>query len=142
MGDKRTSSHLQVEPEKKKTDESSRPVVPQFGDHEYRARYRCLIDQRFVEECKIDWSTIEKIGLADEVQDLISMQGWDLFFDIDELTYCELTMEVMSSLKLHRTIIILNHRENISFQMFGVGYIISYTEFSWKWGLSIWSTLA
>lgn len=51
----------------------------------------------------------------DEVQDLIFVQGWDQFFDIDEPKYWELTMKVMSSFKLDRTIISLGYRETISF---------------------------
>lgn len=51
------------------------------------------------------------------------------------MTYWELTLEVMSSLELDRTIISLSHHDTISFQMFRVEYLMSYTDFSVAMGL-------
>lgn len=53
---------------------------------------------------------------------------------IYESTYRELTVEVMSSFKLDRTIINLGHHETISIQMFGVEHLMSYMEFSMAMG--------
>lgn len=67
MGHNRIASHLQVEAEKKKTNESSRRAVLQFGGPEHRVYYRWLVDQRFIEGRRIDWPTLKRIDLADEV---------------------------------------------------------------------------
>lgn len=67
MGKKRIATHPQSEAEKKKIGESPLMEVPCFSDPEHRARYRQLMDQCFVEGCLIDWLTLERIGLADEI---------------------------------------------------------------------------
>lgn len=88
MGQKRTTSGPQAKAEnKKKTGVSSQPVVLWIRDPEHRDRYRRLVDQRFVEGRWIDWLMLDRVGLTNEVWDLIYIQGWDQFFSIDELTY-------------------------------------------------------
>lgn len=76
---------------------------------------------------RVQGSISEAQGL--EVRDLISIQGWDLFSYIDELTYWELMIDVMSSFELNHTIPSLGHRETISFQMFSEQYMMSYKDF-------------
>lgn len=108
MTQKQTTSGPQTEVEKKnKKRESSPPSVPRCGDPDLKANYRRLIDQRFIKGHLIDWLTLEHIGLADHLWDLISIECWDQFFSIDEPIYWELTMEDMSFSELDRTIIIL-----------------------------------
>lgn len=53
---------------------------------------------------------LEQIGLTDEVRELILVYGWDQFFGIYDLTYWELTVEVMSSFELEHTIISFGYR--------------------------------
>ncbi|PPR97015.1 hypothetical protein GOBAR_AA23653 [Gossypium barbadense] len=46
---------------------------------------------------KIHSTAIEKIQLADAIWDLLTTDPWGLFFEIIELTYLELTMELCST---------------------------------------------
>lgn len=58
--------------------------------------------------CLIDWDILKQIYVLDVIHDLTFAQGWDMFFEIKEATYWELTMEIMSSFKLDRSIINLS----------------------------------
>lgn len=51
------------------------------------------------------------------------------------MTYWELTLEVMSSFELDRMIINLSYHKTISFLMFMVEYLMSYTNISIVMGL-------
>lgn len=78
MGRKRTASGPQAEDEKqRRTRESSWPSITWFRDPKHSARYRSLVDKRFIEQRQIDWTTLEHISLTNEVWDLISVQDWD-----------------------------------------------------------------
>lgn len=70
---------------------------------------------------------MERIGFADEVIELISIQGWKQSL--------ELAIEVMSLFELDRMIISLSHHETVIFEMFGDEYQMSYKEFSLAMGL-------
>ncbi|PPR88990.1 hypothetical protein GOBAR_AA31695 [Gossypium barbadense] len=42
----------------------------------------------------IDWAAVEQVQLADAIQALLTTDPWELFFEIIEPTYLELTMEL------------------------------------------------
>lgn len=68
MCQKRTASHPQGKAKKKKkTSESSQQIIPQSGDPKWKAHYQQLVYQCFVESRVIDWPTLERLSLADEV---------------------------------------------------------------------------
>ncbi|PPS17477.1 hypothetical protein GOBAR_AA03099 [Gossypium barbadense] len=47
--------------------------------------------------CCIDWTVLEQVQLADDVQALLTTDPSDLFFAIIELTFLELTLELCST---------------------------------------------
>lgn len=73
-----------------------------FTQPQHQARYINLKTKPFGITRTIEWGDLETIGLADKVLSLISHNGWDKVFAIEEVAYREITLEVLSTIKVVR----------------------------------------
>ncbi|WP_375706372.1 hypothetical protein, partial [Bartonella sp. CL2QHWL] len=62
---------------------------------------------------------LRTLGLASTVWDFISHDGWDTVLDLDEPTYRELTLELLSTFKLQGYYYSTRRAETVSFRAFG-----------------------
>ena len=67
----------------------------------------------------IDWEALEYLGLADEIQRLVGVHCWLYNFEIDELVYCELTLEALSIIKIDNAQANLHYPGGLCFEVHG-----------------------
>ncbi|PPR85348.1 hypothetical protein GOBAR_AA35343 [Gossypium barbadense] len=69
----------------------------------------------------IDWTTLEEVGLANEVRAFITTAPWDWFFVIIEPTYSELTLEFCTTFHLQH---VMNTHDEVGIITFRLGGLV------------------
>ena len=83
------------------------PVAePKFSNEAHKTRYTLLSREPFGTIRRIEWEALRILGLQNTVREYISPGGWDKVFEIEEPTFRELTLEVLSTTEI--TIIALS----------------------------------
>ncbi|PPS11400.1 hypothetical protein GOBAR_AA09248 [Gossypium barbadense] len=68
----------------------------------------------------IDWTALEQIQLADQVQVLLTIDSWGLFFEIIESTYLEFTLKLYSIFYLQTVMTNLDDPGTVQFRLSGL----------------------
>lgn len=82
-------------------------------------RFALLSQKGFSTIIKIDWDVLQTLGLDGVILEHISYDGWDTIFSIEEPTYNELTLEVLSTVEVSRQCPFTHQESSISFPAFG-----------------------
>ncbi|PPR93562.1 hypothetical protein GOBAR_AA27111 [Gossypium barbadense] len=93
-------------------------------------RARPLIAGRY-----IDWAAIEQVQLVDTIWALLTIDPWELFFEIIEPTYLELTMELYSTFHLQTVMTNYDDPSMVQFHLDGLIRQLSVPEFGVALGL-------
>ncbi|PPS14624.1 hypothetical protein GOBAR_AA05957 [Gossypium barbadense] len=87
----------------------------------------------------IDWAALEQIQLADTILALLTIDPWELFFEIAELTYLELTMELCSTFHLQTVMARFDDPGTIQFRLGGLVRQLNVPEFRTEGGHLHWA---
>ncbi|PPR95905.1 hypothetical protein GOBAR_AA24763 [Gossypium barbadense] len=68
----------------------------------------------------IDWAALEQIQLVDAIRALLTTDPWGLFFEIIELTYLKLRMELCSTFHLQTMMDRFDDQGTIQFHLSGL----------------------
>lgn len=68
---------------------------------------------------RIDWDVLKSLDLDSDILELIYHNGWDKLFSINEPTYKELTLEVLSKVEIAKHCPFTRQPSSISFRAFG-----------------------
>ena len=71
-----------------------------FSNEAHKTRYALLSRKPFGTIGRIEWEALRILGLQNTAREYISHGGWDKVFDIEEPTYRELTLEVLSTIEV------------------------------------------
>ncbi|XP_039117955.1 uncharacterized protein LOC120253788 [Dioscorea cayenensis subsp. rotundata] len=80
-------------------DLSPPPNEPKFKNEEHKICYALLSRKGVGTIRRIDWDLLKLLGLDGIILELISHSGWDKLFSIEEPTYKELTLKVLSTVE-------------------------------------------
>ncbi|KAK5811746.1 hypothetical protein PVK06_027112 [Gossypium arboreum] len=83
----------------------------------------------------IDWASIEQVQMADTIRALLTTDPWELFFEIIEPTYLELTMELCSTFHLQTVMTRYDDPGTVQFHLGGLIRQLSVLEFGAALGL-------
>ena len=75
---------------KQRSEDALTPMVT-FTHADDKRRFAELAGKPFESISCIDWNTLRKLGIEDEVMGLFSFGGWDRFFDVQDPAHRELT---------------------------------------------------
>lgn len=73
---------------------------PRFKHGEQKTRYALLAQKPIGKVQRIDWNVLKTLFLDRTILEHISHDGWDKVFDINEPTYYELTLEVLTIIEV------------------------------------------
>ena len=104
------------------------PIVsePMFSNEEHKMRYSILSQKSFGNVRKIDWEVLQTLRLDGIILEYITQAGWDKLFSIEEPTFRELTLEVLSTIEILKARAISPSR--ISFRILGKKHRLSLDE--------------
>ncbi|KAJ0967993.1 hypothetical protein J5N97_024910 [Dioscorea zingiberensis] len=108
---------------------------PCFAHEQHQQRYARLTGLPLSRTFLLDWDPLEQLHIADRVRSLLSVNGWDRVFAINEATYREHTLEVLSSFEFDRSPSALLTTRTISFQLYGVAHRMSLDRFAIYMGI-------
>ena len=89
---------------------------PKFTNEAHKTRYALLSRKAFGTIRRIDWGALKTLGLHNTVREYISHGGWDKVFEIEEPTYRELTLEVLSTIEVANYCHFTRQASSISFR--------------------------
>ena len=92
---------------------------PKFTNEAHKTRYTLLSRKAYGSIKRIDWGALKTLGLHNTIREYISHGGWDKLFEIEELTYRELTLEVLSTIEVTDHCPFTRQASSISFRAFG-----------------------
>ena len=92
---------------------------PNFSNEAHKTRYALLSRKQFGTIRRIEWETLRILGLQNTVREYISHGGWDRVFEIEEPTFKELTLEVLSTIEVTDHCPFTHQTSSISFRAFG-----------------------
>ncbi|KAJ0981579.1 hypothetical protein J5N97_009834 [Dioscorea zingiberensis] len=118
-----------VASKKRRTREGS-STTPHFEEDRFFHRYQRLAAKSFGRTRYIYWGVVTQLWIADWVQSMLGVGGWDKVFSINHETFREATLEVLSTFEAYRSSIQERSLIAISFQLFGEKRTMSYTLFS------------
>jgi len=106
------------------------PEEPHFTHALHKARYEVLKSKPFGTLRNIEWGILRTIGIADQVKELLSQNGWENLFSIDEPTFRQLTFEVLSTFEARQDerSLISQKRGIVRFQAFGKTHKMNHEE--------------
>ena len=108
---------------------------PNFFNEAHKTRYALLSRKPFGTIRRIEWEALRILGLQNTAREYISHGGWDKVFEIEEPTFRELTLEVLSTIEVtdHRPF--THQASSISFRAFGKNHRFSQDQLSVYLGL-------
>ncbi|KAJ0985422.1 hypothetical protein J5N97_003778 [Dioscorea zingiberensis] len=122
-----------VASKKRRTGEGS-STTPQFEDDRFFHRYQKLAAKPFGRTRYIDWGVATELGIADRVQSMLGVGGWDKVFSINHETFREVTLEVLSTFEAERSSVQERSLTAISLQLLKERRTMSYTRFAMLMG--------
>ena len=99
-----------------------------FTTPDHFDRYTRLRIKPFEPNRCLHWPTLQNLGIADRIRTMLDESGWSAFFDINEVTYKELTLEFFSTYTLDKSSNLVDAK-TIKFQLGGQPHNITITEF-------------
>lgn len=78
----------------------------------------------------VDWKAISLLELEEEVREMFQSGEWGQLFSIEEKTYRDTTLEVLSMIEENWKLVDFDTADSVRFQLFGEQRAQSYTEFS------------
>ncbi|WCJ21948.1 hypothetical protein M5689_004058 [Euphorbia peplus] len=121
-----TSSSVMVLPDEKLVKKLSR-----FSDLTDQETFESIADIPFGSPRSVCWDSLKRLGLADSVKEHVDRGGFQPFFEMEEPSYKELTLEFLSTFKVdpkitnpdaafHFQFRLMGHHQNPSLNTFNV----------------------